>query len=150
MCKTCRMCRKSEHERQRRSTTRGLPRLKPAELLEDLRTKGVVFSLHEGGRLHFSAPEGLITPELLQEVKRLKSSLLSILEAERALSQTHVVHRVAVGLPTHRCLSDEEFTERYMIIVRAHRAGMINATVRNGGLGFLLDHWDHGDRQGPS
>lgn len=83
-----------------------------------------------------------MTPELLQEVKRLKSGLLNILQVEQALGQRQVIHRVAEGLQRDRLLSNEEFTERYMILMRAHRNGTIDDRLRDEGLELLLDHWE--------
>lgn len=116
--------------------------MKPSELLEDLRKKGVVFSLHEGERLRLNTPEGLVTPELVREVKRLKPDLLKVLEAERVLRRQEVVQRVTTGLPLKRWLTDREFTERYLILVQAHRAGTISEEVKERGLVFLLEHWE--------
>jgi hypothetical protein len=44
--------------------------------------------------------------------------------------------------PTTYILSHDEFTERYLMLMQAHRTGRIDDQTKSDGLEFLLDHWD--------
>ena len=53
----------------------------PGELRIELYNRDVALSVADGA-LKYSAPDGALTPELLAEMRRHKSSLISILKAE--------------------------------------------------------------------
>lgn len=52
-----------------------------------------------------------------------------------------MIEVVAEGLPVDRWLTDQEFSDRYMALMQAHRNGVIDDQLKDKGLEFLLDHW---------
>ena len=60
----------------------------PGAVRMELYDRGVALSV-DGGALKYSAPEGALTPALLQEMKRYKPELLAILQAEAEYNRLH-------------------------------------------------------------
>jgi hypothetical protein len=54
-----------------------------------------------------------------------------------------VIEAAAKGLPVDRWLTDQEFSDRYMALMQAYRDGIIDEQLKDEGLKFLLDHWQH-------
>lgn len=60
-----------------------------------------------------------------------------------------VVDLVTANFKDGQYLSDQEFTDRYMVLMRAYRNGIIDEQMRDEGLEFLLDHWDYAKQNRP-
>ena len=60
-----------------------------------------------------------------------------------------IIDLVAADFKDGQYLSDQEFTDRYMVLMKAYRKGVIDEQMRVEGLEFLLDHWDYAKQNRP-
>jgi hypothetical protein len=111
--------------------------MNPEELVNQLRAKGVILSAHDG-QIHYWAPEGVLTQNVKAALKRHKPQVMRIINTAR---QSIINQVTRCGSHPCRSLSDQEFTERYLILIKAWQNGVIDDRSKDEGLDFLLDHW---------
>jgi hypothetical protein len=58
------------------------------------------------------------------------------------LRKDAAIKAVARGVPVTRLLGSQEFTDRYLTLMRAWRDGCLDDEGKDAGLDFLLDHQD--------
>lgn len=101
------------------------------ELLEQLANSGVAVKV-DGGQLLIDDPGRNISNDLRSTLREHKADVMKQI----------VINQVAAwsadGL---RLFNDQEFTDRLLILQRAHRNGVIDEATVDQGLGFLLDNW---------
>jgi hypothetical protein len=98
-------------------------------LLEKLSILGVKVA-YENDKLKVADPENNLSPELLDQLKTHKAEVIQ----ELVLSQ--------VRGQNNEPIDNKEFTRRYLILMHAHRAGIVNTDGIDKGLDALLDVWD--------
>jgi hypothetical protein len=101
------------------------------ELLEQLDNIGVAVKV-EAGELLMKGPTKDIPKDLWQRLHKHKLDVI----------QQVVIREVAQhGKNMTRYVTDQEFTDRILILNRACQDGAIDKTIRDQGLEFLLQHW---------
>jgi hypothetical protein len=100
------------------------------DLLETLQTLGVGVK-HENGQLMINDTAGNVTADLRERLRQHKNAIM----AELVLSE--------VKRPDNAWLDNDEFTRRYLILMRAYRNGSLDANAKDRGLSYLLNHWDN-------
>lgn len=113
-------------------------RMTPLELFEDLKAGGITLRV-DGDKLRCRATEGVITPELRVVIAEHKAALIKVLTESQINKE--IIEAVVTGIGSDGGLNGEEFTRRYLILMRAHQAGDIDDELRDQGIEFLLDHW---------
>ncbi len=101
------------------------------ELLDELRGRGVAVRV-EGGELLIKDPGGKVTKGLRKKLRRHKSEVIT---------QITIDEVARPGAHKNRRLNDDEFTEKYLILMKAWRTGFIDTDMKDSGLDFLLGNW---------
>ena len=112
-----------------------------SEILTKLRENGIALKTH-GARLFFFDGSGKMTPALKAQVRTHKPQIIDLVRAPKQ----EIINRVAQGFDL---LTHQEFTNRFLILMRAWREGIIDDPLRDEGLEFLLDHWDYAKQTWP-
>jgi hypothetical protein len=113
-------------------------------VLKECESKSVILHV-DGENLKYKAPPGAMTEDLRDAIASHKPKLIKILQGKTTQgTKQAVVDAITVGF--EGWLSDQDFTRRYLILMRAWRNGVIDDQTKDQGLGFLLDHWK-GSRQ---
>ena len=97
-------------------------------------------------------PEPQRIRPLLEEIKVRKGEALEYLKRTSSTTpkiKQSIIDLVAADFKDGRYLSDQEFTDRYMVLMRAYRDGVIDEQMRDEGLEFLLDYWDYAKQNRP-
>ena len=108
-------------------------------VLQKCESKGVILRV-DGENLKYKAPPGAMTEDLRDAIASHKPELIKTLQGKTTPeTKQAVVNAITVGFGDW--LSDEDFTRRYMILMKAWRNGIIDDQARDEGLDFLLDYW---------
>lgn len=108
-------------------------------VLKKCESKGVILRV-DGENLKYKAPPGTMTEDLRDAITTHKSELVKILQDGTPPGTKQAVVE-AVTTNFEGWLSNEDFTHRYLILMKAWRNGTIDDQTRDEGLDFLLDHW---------
>ncbi len=114
------------------------------ELLRECQNKNITLFV-QGERLGYDAPKGAMNDELRNLISRHKPELIKIFRDDSAPQKKQAVINAVTANFGYR-LSHEDFTRRYLILMKAWRSGVIDDQMKDQGLDFLLDHWK-GSRQ---
>ena len=105
------------------------------ELLQTLQSKNIKLWA-EGDKLKFRAPEGAMTPEIIQDLKANKSELLNLLAGQNGRSDTiskaSREQNLPVSMVQNRLWFLDQMTPRtpiYNIPMRFHLEGALNVDV---------------------
>jgi len=83
--------------------------------------------------LSIRGPKAKLTRDLVKKIRKNKPAIL------RQLVVNHVVRDYGDDMTKY--LNHDQFTERYVYLTHAHRAGVINDDTMDQGLDFLLALW---------
>lgn len=98
-------------------------------VLKECQAKGISLST-DGENLKYRAPAGTVTEALKNQIQTYKPELLR-----------HLIIDTVTDFDTRRFLTNQEFTQRYMILMRGYRSGIINERTKDEGISCLLNIW---------
>jgi hypothetical protein len=102
-------------------------------IIEQCRQDGINLSLVDEKELSIEGPKAKLTRDLVKKIRKNKPAIL------RQLVVNHVVRDYGDDMTKY--LNHEQFTERYVYLTHAYRAGVIDASTLDQGLDFLLALW---------
>jgi len=101
------------------------------DLLSKLENIGVPVKV-SGNQLLVNDPDGKVDSSLRSQLREHKDNLIR-----------HIVITEVSSPGSSSCspLGNQEFSNRYLTLIRAYRNGVIDTATRDKGLYFLLEHW---------